>query len=64
MRVQNGIDRFSLVKDVCRMVPNLGSKGVYLSKLMSEKLVEHKEYIHEFGVDMPEVSNWKWTKEK
>ena len=64
MRVQNGIDRFNLVKDVCKMVPNLGSKGVYLAKLMSEKLVEHKEYIHEFGVDMPEVSNWKWNKEK
>ena len=30
---------------------------------MNEKLVEHKEYIHEFGVDMPEVSNWKWNKE-
>jgi len=29
---------------------------------MSEKLVEHKEYIHEFGVDMPEVSEWKWSK--
>ena len=64
MRVQNGIDRFNLVKDVCRMVPNLGSKGVYLSKLMSEKLVEHKEYIHEYGVDMPEVSTWKWNKEQ
>ena len=62
MRVQNEIDRFHLVKEVCNMVPNLGSKGVYLSKLMSEKLVEHKEYIHEFGVDMPEISEWKWTK--
>ena len=62
MRVQNEIDRFHLVKEVCNMVPNLGSKGVYLSKLMSEKLVEHKEYIHEFGVDMPEVSEWKWSK--
>ena len=64
MRVQNEIDRFHLVKEVCKMVPNLGSKGVYLDKLMSEKLVEHKEYIHEFGVDMPEISNWKWNKEQ
>ncbi len=60
MRVQNEIDRYHLVLEVCNMVPNLGSKGVYLSKLMKEKLVEHKEYIHEYGVDMPEVSNWKW----
>ena len=60
MRVQNEIDRYHLVLEVCNMVPNLGSKGVYLSKLMREKLVEHKEYIHEYGVDMPEVANWKW----
>ena len=60
MRVQNEIDRFHLVKEVCRMVPNLGSKRVYLDKLMSEKLVEHKEYIREFGIDMPEIIEWKW----
>ena len=60
MRVQNEIDRYHLVLEVCNMVPNLGSKGVYLSKLMKEKLVEHKEYIHEYGVDMPEIANWKW----
>jgi xylulose-5-phosphate/fructose-6-phosphate phosphoketolase len=27
---------------------------------MSDKLVEHKQYIHEYGQDLPEVSNWKW----
>ena len=64
MRVQNEIDRFHLVIEVCKMVPNLGSKGVYLSKLMKEKLIEHKEYINEYGMDMPEVANWQWkTKE-
>ena len=60
MRVQNEIDRYHLVIEVCRMVPNLGSKGIYLSKLMREKLVEHKEYIHEYGIDMPEIRDWKW----
>ena len=61
MRVQNEVDRFHLVIEACKMLPNLGSKGVYLTKLMQEKLVEHKEYIHEYGVDMPEVLNWKWN---
>lgn len=60
MRVQNEIDRYHLVIEVCRMVPNLGSKGIYLTKLMNEKLVEHKEYIHEYGIDMPEIRDWKW----
>ena len=60
MRVQNEVDRFHLVIEVCNMVPNLGSKGTYLTKLMQEKLIEHKEYIYEYGVDMPEVAEWKW----
>ena len=31
-----------------------------MKNLMNEKLIEHKEYIHEYGVDMPEVAEWKW----
>ena len=27
---------------------------------MSNKLVEHKQYIHEYGQDLPEVADWKW----
>jgi xylulose-5-phosphate/fructose-6-phosphate phosphoketolase len=27
---------------------------------MRDKLVEHKQYIHEYGEDLPEVANWKW----
>ncbi len=64
MRVQNEIDRYHLVIEVCKMVPNLGSKGIYLKKLMNEKLIEHKEYIHEYGIDMPEIREWKWKSEK
>jgi xylulose-5-phosphate/fructose-6-phosphate phosphoketolase len=25
-----------------------------------QKLIEHKEYIKEYGVDMPEVQNWNY----
>ena len=60
MRVQNEIDRFSLVKNVIRHLPQLGNRGSHLVQVMYDKLVEHKQYIHEYGVDMPEVSGWKW----
>ena len=63
MRVQNSIDRFHLVIDVINRLPQLGNRGSFLIQLMKDKLVEHKQYIREFGVDLPEIQNWKWTQE-
>ena len=62
MRVQNEIDRFSLVKSALHNLPQLGNKGSYLIQKMNDKLVEHKQYIHEYGVDLPEIRDWKWNK--
>lgn len=61
MRVQNDIDRFHLVMDAIMRLPKLGNRGSYLYQKMCDKLVEHKQYIHEYGLDMPEVRDWKWT---
>ena len=61
MRVQNDIDRFHLVMDVINRLPQLGNRGAFLIQFMRDKLIEHKQYIREFGVDLPEVRNWKWT---
>lgn len=60
MRVQNDVDRFHLVQDVLLRLPQLGNRGAYLYQKMSNKLVEHKQYIHEYGLDMPEVADWTW----
>ncbi len=60
MRVQNEIDRFSLVKNVIANLPQLGNRGSHLMQRMSDKLVEHKQYIDEYGLDLPEIRNWKW----
>ncbi|MBO4234831.1 MAG: phosphoketolase family protein [Firmicutes bacterium] len=60
MRVQNEVDRFNLVKNVIQYLPQLGNRGSHLIQIMNDKLVEHKQYIHEYGVDMPEVSEWVW----
>ena len=27
---------------------------------MNDKLVEHKQYIAEYGQDMEEIRNWEW----
>ena len=60
MRVQNEIDRFHLVKDALQHLPQLGNKGAYLIQQMNDKLVAHKNYIHEVGQDLPEIIDWKW----
>ena len=60
MRVQNEVDRFHLVKDAIQHLPQLGNRGAYLIQQMNDKLVEHKNYIHEVGQDLPEILDWKW----
>ena len=60
VRVQNDVDRFHLVMEAIKYLPQLGNRGAYLYQKMNDKLVEHKQYIHEYGEDLPEVANWKW----
>ena len=60
MRVQNEIDRFNLVKDAIMHLPQLANRGSYLIQKMNDKLVEHKQYIAEYGQDLEEVRDWEW----
>ena len=61
MTVLNDLDRFHLVQDVINRLPQLGAKGATLKKIVQEKLIGHKKYINQHGVDMPEILNWKWN---
>jgi xylulose-5-phosphate/fructose-6-phosphate phosphoketolase len=64
MVVMNDLDRFHLVADVIDRVPRLGARGAYVRKAIDDKLVEHKQYIARYGVDLPEIRNWKWAGRK
>ena len=60
MVVLNDLDRFHLVMDVIDRVSQLENSGAYVKQLMRDRLFEHRQYINEFGDDMPEVLDWKW----
>ena len=62
MRVQNKLDRFHLVMLALEQLPVLGNRGAALNQRMKDKLVEHEQYIHEYGVDLPEIADWRWQK--
>ena len=61
MRVQNDIDRFDLVIDTIKRLPQLGNSGAYIIQEMQDKLVEHQQYITKYGVDLPEIQEWQWN---
>ena len=61
MRVQNKIDRFSLAKDALKYLEFLGDTRANAIEYCNNKIIEHNNYIKEYGKDMPEIQNWKWT---
>lgn len=60
MTVLNGLDRFHLVMNAIDRLPQTGIKGLELKQKLNEKLIEHRQYINEFGEDMPAIRDWRW----
>ena len=58
MRVQNEIDRYHLVLDVLRYIDKPNEEK--LKEYCYSMLDKHQKYIREYGVDMPEIENFKW----
>ncbi len=64
MTVLNDLDRFHLVMDAVERMPQTGEKGLALTRQLTDKLVEHRQYINQYGQDMPEIRNWIWSAKK
>lgn len=58
MRVLSEMDRFHVAKDAA--VASLGEKASEFAQKMDETVAFHTTFIREHGVDIPEVTNWKW----
>ena len=60
IRVQNEIDRFNLVIAALKEIPRYKDVSKALVDWCLDMLKKHKDYIHEYGEDMPYIQNWKW----
>ncbi len=60
MRVQNELDRYHLVIDAIKYLPQLGNTGSSLIQKCKDTLVEHNHHIRDYGKDLDEVENWTW----
>jgi xylulose-5-phosphate/fructose-6-phosphate phosphoketolase len=61
MCVLNDIDRFHLVLDVIRRLPQPPEGFAGAQRAMHDALVEHRKYINEHGEDMPSILGWRWA---
>lgn len=53
-------EHYHLAMDAIDRLPHTAEKGAALKRQLAQKLIEHRQYINEFGQDMPEVLNWVW----
>lgn len=63
MRVKNEIDRWHILMQIANNVKLPSTTKNKIIKEMEANLAKHKQYIAEYGVDLPEIMNWQW-KEK
>ena len=57
IRVQNDVNRFHLVQDVVDRLPQLDRKAGYDKQALRDKLIEHREYICQYGKHLPEIGD-------
>jgi xylulose-5-phosphate/fructose-6-phosphate phosphoketolase len=60
MTVLNALDRFHLAQDVLDRVERFRESGGPVKAVIQEKLTAHRQYVNEWGVDMPEILDWQW----
>ena len=60
MTVLNELDRFHLAGDAVDRVPRLRAVNAHFKQFLRNQLVNHKQYICEYGDDVPEIRDWKW----
>jgi len=56
-------DRFDLAIDVIDRVPGVQNVAAHTRQMLTDKLIDHKQFICRYGDDMPEIAGWRWGRE-
>src|SRR6056297_60646 len=62
LAIENNVDRFSLAIDAIDRVARLQSSGAHAKETLRNRQIDCRQYAHEHGVDMPEISGWRWMR--
>ncbi|MBE9229538.1 phosphoketolase family protein [Phormidium sp. LEGE 05292] len=60
LAIQNQIDRFSIAMDAIDRIPSLKVAGAHAKEKFKNMQIDCRNYAYEYGVDKPELLNWKW----
>ncbi len=60
LTIQNEADRFNLAIDVIDRVPRLRKSGAHVRDWLRDQIRENVAYAHQYGIDKPEILDWKW----
>jgi len=60
LAIENQVDRFNLSIDVIDRVPGLEVAGAHVKEWLKGQIIENIAYAHRYGIDKPEIRNWKW----
>jgi xylulose-5-phosphate/fructose-6-phosphate phosphoketolase len=61
MCVRNELSRYHLAMMALDRVQRLGDRTAHVRQSLRDRLVEHRLYIDQYGQDMPEIRNWRWS---
>ena len=60
LAIENQTDRFNLAIDAINRVPKLHAIGTHAKEWLKDQILEHLAQAHEYGIDKPEIRDWKW----
>ncbi len=60
LAIENKVSRYHLAIDVIERVPRLRDIGAHTQDWLRDQITESVKYARTWGIDRPEISNWKW----